>query len=133
MPTSTLQDTGFPRLQDKLRQRHRQLRDEIVQGLKESQQEDHQQLAGKVHERDADSIADLLVYVRLADIERDVRELLDVEDALARMHAGSYGVCTDCGEAIPSARLEAYPTAKRCRPCQFRHEQEKGRAGAPTL
>lgn len=34
--------------------------------------------------------------------------------ALARLHAGTYGVCVDCGQPIPDARLEVRPEAARC-------------------
>ena len=50
-------------------------------------------------------------------------QLSDIEAARARIRTGDYGVCIDCHEAIPYARLQAYPTAKRCTACQRRHEQ----------
>ncbi|WP_204350221.1 TraR/DksA family transcriptional regulator [Klebsiella pneumoniae] len=34
------------------------------------------------------------------------------------MQQHSYGICVDCGEAIPFLRLQAQPTAMRCLPCQ---------------
>ncbi len=37
--------------------------------------------------------------------------------ALARIEAGSYGVCTSCGEAIHAGRLEAMPIAAQCISC----------------
>lgn len=51
----------------------------------------------------------------LADAARD--ELRQVEDALARVDAGAYGVCANCGKPIPAARLEARPFADLCVPC----------------
>lgn len=48
----------------------------------------------------------------------------EVEDALARVAAGTYGVCPDCGKAIPSARLRAVPYARFCIACAERHETE---------
>ncbi len=56
-------------------------------------------------------------------------ELADVEAALARIRAGVYGVCIDCGEAVPHARLRAYPTAKRCVHCQQLRERRPGHTG----
>jgi DnaK suppressor protein len=41
----------------------------------------------------------------------------DVELALAKMDAGTYGTCESCGEPIPPARLEAMPAARRCMAC----------------
>ncbi|PIT72264.1 conjugal transfer protein TraR [Limnohabitans sp. G3-2] len=50
--------------------------------------------------------------------EHETAELGDIEAALERMDAGTYGQCTDCGVRIAPARLNAYPTAKRCIDCQ---------------
>jgi DnaK suppressor protein len=43
----------------------------------------------------------------------DARELQDVDDALARIDAGTYGVCIDCGRPVPAERLEVRPQAAR--------------------
>jgi DnaK suppressor protein len=55
--------------------------------------------------------------------EHETAELGDIDAALERIDAGTYGQCTDCGVTIPPARLSAYPTAKRCIVCQTRKEQ----------
>ena len=57
--------------------------------------------------------------------EHETAELGDIEAALERMDAGTYGQCTDCGVTIPPARLNAYPTAKRCIDCQTVAEQRR--------
>jgi DnaK suppressor protein len=43
--------------------------------------------------------------------------LQDIEDALARFDAGTYGACESCGKPIPDARLEAMPAARLCIDC----------------
>jgi DnaK suppressor protein len=55
--------------------------------------------------------------------EHETAELGDIDAALERIDAGTYGQCTDCGVTIPPVRLSAYPTAKRCIVCQTRKEQ----------
>jgi DnaK suppressor protein len=45
-----------------------------------------------------------------------------VRDALARLDAGSYGKCIDCGRQQPDERLEVRPEAERCVDCQQRAE-----------
>ena len=55
--------------------------------------------------------------------EHETAELGDIEAALERLDAGTYGQCSECGVAIPPLRLNAYPTAKRCIVCQTRKEQ----------
>jgi DnaK suppressor protein len=57
--------------------------------------------------------------------EHETAELGDIEAALKRMDAGTYAQCTDCGATIPPARLNAYPTAKRCIDCQTVAEQRR--------
>lgn len=56
--------------------------------------------------------------------ERETAELQAIDDALARIANGTFGVCTDCGIELPTARLHANPTARRCVPCQTRHEHD---------
>lgn len=54
--------------------------------------------------------------------ERETAELDAIDAALARIEAGTYGECTDCGVTIPPARLQATPDAPRCIPCQEKLE-----------
>jgi RNA polymerase-binding protein DksA len=49
---------------------------------------------------------------------REGKYLKQVELALERMENGTYGICVDCEQPIPVARLEAVPTATRCVPCK---------------
>lgn len=57
--------------------------------------------------------------------EHETAELGDIEAALERIQMGTYGQCTDCGVTIAPARLNAYPTAKRCIGCQTVAEQRR--------
>jgi RNA polymerase-binding transcription factor DksA len=62
---------------------------------------------------EADASVDLQevdVEVGEADVLR--ADLNDVEHALAKMAAGTYGWCEECGRAIPLARLRAFPEAR---------------------
>jgi len=62
------------------------------------------------------------VLAKLDDQSR--REVEEIDDALARIDAGTYGRCITCGHLIPGARLEVMPTAQRCMPCQARVERQ---------
>jgi RNA polymerase-binding protein DksA len=57
----------------------------------------------------------------LAQNSRDL--LLQVERALARLDAGTYGRCENCGNPIPKARLQAFPRATLCVACKTREER----------
>ena len=58
----------------------------------------------------------------------DYLQLKLVEAALARIDSEEYGLCTDCGSAIPSSRLDAIPWAARCIACQelFSSDNDSG-------
>jgi len=43
--------------------------------------------------------------------------LAETEEAIARVDAGSYGRCVNCGREIAAARLEARPVAALCIDC----------------
>ena len=48
----------------------------------------------------------------LTEIAMEENELGEVEAALARICAGTYGICEDTGKAISRARLRAVPWAR---------------------
>lgn len=48
--------------------------------------------------------------------------LEQIEDALRRLKAGSYGTCAQCGQPIQKARLEALPATTLCMDCKRRDE-----------
>lgn len=110
-----------------LRQRWQALRAEVRDALLRADTERFATIAGQMHETQDLVLAELLAEVNHADIVRDVAEIRDIEDTLRRLARGTWGTCVACNKPIPDARLVAFPTAKRCRPCQQRHEA--GRAG----
>ena len=60
--------------------------------------------------------------VELARADRERHELGLVNVALARIHQPEYGLCGDCGEAIPVGRLTLEPWALRCVACESLRE-----------
>jgi RNA polymerase-binding transcription factor DksA len=46
--------------------------------------------------------------------------LREVDAALDRVAAGTYGTCEQCGRPIPEGRLEARPVARTCVACAAR-------------
>ncbi len=47
-----------------------------------------------------------------------------ISNALERISMGTYGKCEACGATIPTARLDAKPSASLCIRCQEEHERE---------
>jgi RNA polymerase-binding transcription factor DksA len=70
------------------------------------------------------------VLARLDD--RTLREVAGIDAALARMIAGTYGRCVDCGRAISLRRLHAVPTTAFCVDCA-REEESVSAPGAVAI
>lgn len=51
-------------------------------------------------------------------------ELAEVESAIGRIDAGTYGTCEVCGREIADGRLEAMPAARYCIDDQARAEKD---------
>lgn len=61
---------------------------------------------------------------RLALEERLGESLNEVEHALQKYEAGTYGLCDSCGQPIEQARLEAIPQASLCLSCKAKQAKE---------
>ncbi|MDU4959834.1 MAG: TraR/DksA C4-type zinc finger protein [Sporomusaceae bacterium] len=73
------------------------------------------------------------VFERGKDIAlRDNEQILisEMDRALAKIEAGSYGVCDLCGRQIPQERLHSLPWATTCIQCQ-RQEERSDAAARP--
>jgi DnaK suppressor protein len=120
-------------LRGRLQQKQERLQQEIREELLRSDDAHYIDLAERVHDEAEESVADLLVDFSIAIVDRQIRELKEVEQALTRIAMGSYGVCIDCGEPIGFRRLEAHPEAKRCVSCQDLFERTYAQDGTPKL
>lgn len=60
-----------------------------------------------------------------AKAEQAAHELEQVLAARHRLHGGTYGLCVDCGEPIPTQRLESLPATPYCVDCQAVHEHSR--------
>ena len=114
--------TKYAKFQSQLKLRQNELRAAIQAALLRSDAETYGALAGHVHDVEEESLGDLLNDLNLAEISREVQEVQDIDLALGRINAQTYGVCIQCGNEISPDRLEAYPTAKRCVVCQRIYE-----------
>ena len=122
-----LNDAQRRLLVGKLEARRRQLKDDIVRELERSEIERHREVAGAVHDAGDESVANLVTDLDAAEVERDVREIREIEAALARIEEGKHGLCPDCGLEIPWQRLLAEPAAARCVQCAERYERSHAR------
>jgi len=111
---------------------------EVLRGMLEERRREIQEKLRSLREtlpvevaevRDAEeqSVDDFVQEVDFALMQMKSQTLLRIDEALRRLEAATYGVCTECGTEISEARLKALPFAALCRSCQ---EEEEGRAAA---
>ena len=74
------------------------------------------------HSEDSDAQVNTARDLEFAINEHETAELAAIDEALARLSAGTYGHCIDCDATIPEARLNAAPEAARCIGCQEKTE-----------
>jgi DnaK suppressor protein len=109
---------------EEIAHRRAQLR-ESEAGMRDSELADYDQheadQATEMHEQELDETTDMLLAA----------EAENVEIALQRLAEGKYGICIDCGEEIPAARLEAIPESIRCIKDQRIYEGQLRERGLP--
>jgi DnaK suppressor protein len=71
----------------------------------------------------ADDATEAFEQAKDLALRQNLERLLEqVEGALVRFEAGTYGLCEQCGKEIDPARLKALPYAILCLSCQQRRE-----------
>jgi len=130
---ATLSDKQISAFRRQLKERYYCLREEVRQELLKSDDEHYVDLASEVHDIAEESVADFLVDLSLANIDRHINEIREIDAALIRLAQGFYGDCVDCCGAISEQRLNAIPTTRRCLGCQELHEKQYVQPGHPSL
>jgi DnaK suppressor protein len=109
------------------------LADELHGDAARSREESYATLAGGVTDPADEAAADVLADVGNAELSRDLEELRALEHARSRLSTGEFGICPDCGDEIPFARLSVQPAALRCIDCQRLHEKTFAQPDKPKL
>ena len=96
--------------------------DLVVQNTNDDEEEDY----GATN-HPADAATDVFLRERNQALRENADELVsDIDAALGRIDAGTYGICLRTGEQIPLERLEALPYARYTIEGQRLAEQENG-------
>lgn len=115
------------RFRQRLFEEQRRLDSEVKrseQGFVENQQPPGELSNNPTHAADQDAEG---VDKRIVVQDTIRAELRDVDAALERIEAGTYGKCVLCGKEISQERLEALPQTPHCIDCE--REQEKAEMG----
>ena len=128
-----LSEEQLAQLKEMLQHRYLELREEVRGELERSGNQHYADLAGSVADPGDESVADLMVDVDAALVDRQVSEMREVETTLRRLAELDFGDCMECGGEIGFERLMALPTAERCVRCQELHEKTYSHEPNPTL
>src|SRR5712672_3222976 len=123
-------DDKLPPFLRKQKSKLLQLRDSLLDSMMgvsrdtlRSRAEGSEASAFGMHQADAGSDAyDRDFALSLLSQEQDA--LYEIEEALKRVDAGTYGICEMSGKPIPHARLEAIPFARFTVECQSQLEKQ---------
>jgi DnaK suppressor protein len=79
---------------------------------------------GDVRDAEEQSVDDFVQEVDFTLMQMKSQTLAKIDEAIVRLEAGKYGLCTECGTEIAEARLKALPFAALCRNCQEAEESK---------
>jgi DnaK suppressor protein len=79
----------------------------------------------QVKDAEEQSVEEFALGMDFAIMEMESQTLRKIDQALARLDEGNYGVCSECDESISEARLKALPFAGFCRDCQEQAEESE--------
>ena len=95
---------------------------EIEESLGQSLTEDQQRRLESARDVGDQALMDLERELGISLMEMRNRRRQSIDEALTRLHEGTYGICAECGVEISEKRLQAVPFAKLCVECQSRAE-----------
>lgn len=130
---ANLTEEQLANLKNVLQQHYLELQEDVRSELERSGEQRYIDLAGMVADVGDASVADMLVDMDAAIVDRQVQQMRAIEAALKHLAALDFGDCSDCGAEIGFNRLLAYPTAQRCVQCQSQHEKTYFHEPNPTL
>ena len=112
--------TIFTDFYERLKQEQTRLKYELQQLKVEEKSADEQREGSPFGNREEGATEAFELEKRLA-LERWLTDaLVEVEHALKKYEAGTYGICDMCSRPIELARLEALPQANLCLECKAR-------------
>ncbi len=95
---------------------------EIEESLGQSLTEDQQRRLESARDVGDQALMDLERELGISLMEMRNRRRQSIDEALTRLHDGTYGMCAECGIEISEKRLQVVPFAKLCVECQSRVE-----------
>jgi DnaK suppressor protein len=89
--------------------------DEIGKAVRSGADKQTDEPSGDIYDQ-ASNERDRELLLLLGDRERE--KIRNIDEALARIDEGEYGICEECEDEIPLGRLKAMPFARLCVKCK---------------
>lgn len=89
--------------------------EEVSRAVKSRTDKPTDEPSGDIYDQ-ASNERDRELLLLLGDRERE--KIRNIDEALARLADGEYGICEDCEEEIPLGRLKVMPFARLCVKCK---------------
>lgn len=116
------------KLCERLREEKTQIKERLEQ-LKASRQPAGERREGSPFGKREEEASEAFELEKRLALEKKLRATLtEIDHALEKYEAGTYGLCDSCGQPIEQDRLEALPQANLCLSCKAR--QTKNAKGA---
>ena len=101
---------SYPLVEEKLNEKLAELEERLLHIKRDVSKSHSTDSSEQAQERENDEVLD--------EIGRETDTAIgEIRSALGRIHDGSYGQCSACGETINPARLEVIPETTHCVSC----------------
>ncbi len=120
---------NLKQVRSRLQAENKRLHDELAQIETEAQPTETRREGSPFGKREEEATESSDLEKRLALEKRIGGALSEIEHALHKLDAGTYGLCDICGKAISPERLEALPQATVCVDCKAKGAKGKVSAG----
>jgi DnaK suppressor protein len=110
--------TKSNQIRNRLELEKKRIQDELNQLAASRSTTDERREGSPFGKREEEANESMELEKRLALEKRHQSLLIEVDRALEKLDAGTYGICDICNTAIDPARLEALPQAILCLSCR---------------
>jgi len=120
--------SDYSKLYQRLKEEKAQLSQRLAQLKARGQTSSERREGSPFGKREEEATEAFELEKRLAWEQKLRATIAEIDHALQKYEAGTYGICDSCGGSIEPARLEALPQANLCLKCKAR--QAKNAKGA---
>lgn len=120
---------NLKQIRSRLEDEQKRLHQELEQLETSGQPSEARREGSPFGKREEEASESLELEKRVALENRVGGAIAEIEHALHKLDAGTYGLCDSCGKPISPDRLEALPQASLCMDCKAKNAKGKVSSG----